>query len=121
MLLKHLAPGDSVGYGREFVTASPTTIAVLPTGYAHGYPFHLSGKGEVLYRGKRFRIAGRVCMDSMMIDLGPATQARVGDEVILLGSYGEERIRVEELASLAQTISYEIVTRLDPGLPRFYR
>jgi alanine racemase len=60
-------------------------------------------------------------MDSMMIDLGMTTQARVGDEVILLGSSGEEHIRAEELARLAETIPYEIVTRLDPDLPRFYR
>ncbi len=120
VLLKHLLPGDSVGYGREFIASGPTTIAVLPAGYSHGYPFQLSGKGEVIYRGKRFRIAGRVCMDAMMIDLGLTTQARVGDEVILIGSHGDERIRAEELAALAQTIPYEIVTRLDPGLPRFY-
>ena len=119
--LKSLAPGDSVGYGREFIAASNTTIAVIPTGYAHGYPFHLSGKGEVLYRGKRFKIAGRVCMDAMMVDLGHSVQARIGDEVVLIGFYGEERIRTEELAAKAQTIPYEIVTRLDPGVPRFYR
>ena len=120
-LLKSLAPGDSVGYGREFIASNPTTIAVIPVGYAHGYPFHLSGKGEVLYRGKRFRIAGRVCMDSLMVDLGSSTLARVGDEVILLGAHGEEKIRAEELASLAGTIPYEIVTRLEAGLPRIYR
>jgi len=121
VFLKRLAPGESVGYGREFITSRPTTIAVLPVGYAQGYPFHLSGKGEVLYRGKRFPIAGRICMDSMMIDLGIATQARVGDEVILLGASGDERIRSEELASLSGTIPYEIVTRLDASVPRLYR
>lgn len=121
MFLKRLSPGDSVGYGREFIAASPTTIAVVPAGYAHGYPFHLSGKGEVLYRGRRFRIVGRVCMDSMMVDLGTSTQARVGEEVILLGGTEKEQITAEELATLAQTIPYEIVTRLDPGIPRFYK
>jgi len=118
--LKRVSAGDSVGYGREFIASNPATIAVIPIGYSHGYPFHLSNKGTVLYRGKRFKIAGRVCMDAMMVDLGSTTQARIGDEIILLGSYGEERIRAEDLAAAAQTIPYEIVTRLDPGLPRFY-
>lgn len=118
--LKRLSAGDSVGYGREFVAASPTTIAVLPVGYAHGYPFQLSGKGEVLYQGKRFPVAGRVCMDSMMVNLGNTTEARLGEEVVLLGGDGGERISAEELARLAKTIPYEIVTRLDPGIPRFY-
>jgi len=118
-LLKRLSRGDSVGYGREYMAYSPTTIAVVPVGYAHGYPFHLSGKGEVLYRGRRFRIAGRVCMDSMMIDLGDL-EARVGEEVVLLGAQSEERILAEELASLSGSIPYEIVTRLDAGIPRFY-
>ena len=121
VFLKKLSPGDSVGYGREFVASRSTTIAVLPVGYAHGYPYHLSGKGEVLYRGKRFKVAGRVCMDLTMIDLGPSTQARVGDEVILLGSYGESEIKASELAALSHTIPYEIITGLDPGLPRIYR
>ena len=120
-LLKTLEPGDSVGYGREFMASSATKIAVLPVGYAQGYPFHLSGKGCVLYRGKRYKIAGRVSMDSIAVELGNVTTARVGDEMVLLGSYGEEKIRAEELAGLAQTIPYEIVTRLDPGLPRIYR
>lgn len=120
-LLKTLAPGDSVGYGREFMASSPTKIAVLPVGYAQGYPWHLSGKGSVLYRGKRYKIAGRVSMDSIAVEFGNAPNVRVGDEVTLLGSYGEEKIRAEELARLAQTIPYEIVTRLDPGLPRIYR
>ena len=120
VFLRRLSSGESVGYGREFIASRPTTIAVLPVGYAHGYPFHLSGKGEVLYRGRRFRIAGRVCMDSMMIDLGDFTEARTGEEVTLLGWEGEDRISAEELARAAKTISYEIVTRLDPGIPRFY-
>jgi len=118
--LKQIAAGDSVGYGREYMASSATQIAVIPTGYAHGYPFHLSGKGEVLYRGRRFRIAGRVSMDSLMVDLGPALQARVGDEVTLLGSFAEEQLPAEDLARAAGTIPYEIVTRLDSAVPRFY-
>lgn len=121
VFLKRLSPGQSVSYGREFVASRPAHIGVLPVGYAHGYPFHLSGKGEVLYQGKRFPVAGRVCMDSMMIDLGDSTAARVGDEITLLGEEGEERMSAEELARTAKTIPYEIVTRLDPGIARFYK
>ncbi|MBI4115302.1 MAG: alanine racemase [Candidatus Omnitrophica bacterium] len=121
VFLKRLSPGDSVGYGRTFIASKPTLIAVLPTGYGHGYPFVLSSKSEILYRGKRCKVAGRVCMDSMMIELEPDTEARIGDEVVLLGPDEKDRIRAEELANLAQTIPYEIVTRLDGGLPRLYR
>ncbi len=120
IFMKRLQVGGSVGYGRQFVVSQPTTIAVLPVGYAHGIPFHLSGKGEVLCQGKRFPFAGRVCMDSLMIDLGNFQNARVGDEVILIGNSGEDQIRTEDIAVRAQTIPYEIVTRLDLGIPRFY-
>lgn len=119
VFLKRLRAGDSVSYGRQYAATSPTTIAVVPLGYSHGYPVSLSGKGEVLYGGRRFRIAGRVCMDSLMIELGDAS-ARVGDEVILLGAQGGESVRAEEWAQLAKTIPYEIVTRLDAGIPRLY-
>ena len=118
--LKQLQPGDSVSYGREFIAARPTTIGVLPVGYSHGYPFQLSNLGEVLYRGKRRKIAGRVCMDWTMIDLGADPSVRVGDEVTLLGSEGGESVGAQRLASWAQTIPYEILTRLEPGIPRFY-
>ena len=117
--LKKLSAGDSVGYGREFIAAEPTAIAVLPVGYAHGYPFHVSGKGEVLHYGRRYKVAGRVCMDSMMINIKTAP-AHVGEEIVLLGSAGEERITAEEFASWAGSIPYEVVTRLDSGIPRIY-
>lgn len=119
--LKRLQPGDSVSYGREFIASQPTTIGVLSVGYSHGYPFQLSNLGEVLYRGRRYKIAGRVCMDWTMIDLGSDTSPRVGDEVTLLGSEGSESVEAQGLASWAQTIPYEILTRLEPGIPRFYR
>ena len=120
VFIKKLQAGDSVGYGREFVAETPTTIAVLPVGYAHGFPVHLSSKASVLCRGKKFRIAGRVCMDSLMVDLGPSPEIQVGDEVVLIGASEGGQIRAEELAGLAKTIPYEIVTRLDAGIPRYY-
>lgn len=120
MLLKRMLPGDSVGYGRDFKVTEPTTIAALPVGYSHGYPFHLSGKSFALYRGKRFPIAGRVSMDFLCVNLGN-TPAQVGDEVTLLGEDGRESITAAELAQSAGTIPYEIVTRLASRLPRFYQ
>lgn len=119
--IKRIAAGDSVSYGREFIAARPTTIALLPVGYSHGYPFRLSGKGEVLCRGRRFPIAGRICMDAVLIDLGETADLRVGDEVTLLGEEGAESIRAEELAARAGTIPYEILTRMEPSLPRYFR
>ena len=119
--MKTIQAGESVGYGREFVSSQSTTVAVLPVGYAHGIPFQISGKGEVLCRRRRFRFAGRVCMDSLMVDLGSFREARVGDEVILIGETEGMSIRTEEIARTAKTIPYEIVTRLDPGVPRFYQ
>ena len=121
VFLKTIQAGESVGYGREFVASQSTTVAVLPVGYAHGIPFQISGKGEVLCRRRRFRFAGRVCMDSLMVDLGSFREARVGDEVILIGETEGMSLRTEEIARTAKTIPYEIVTRLDPGVPRFYQ
>lgn len=120
ILLKRLLPEESVGYGREFKAEEPSLIATLPIGYSHGYPVHLSGKSSVLFRGKRYPLAGRVSMDYLSVNLGN-TPAAVGDEITLIGEEGRESLRAEELAKLAGTISYEIVTRLSPRLPRIYR
>ena len=118
--VKQIREGDSVGYGRNYVAASPTHIAILPIGYSHGYPFSLSNRSWVLYKGVRYPIAGRVSMDYLAVDLGK-TEARIGDEVFLIGGEGPQAIRAEELAHWGATIPYEIVTRLAPNLPRFYR
>jgi alanine racemase len=119
ILLKRLEAGDSVGYGRDFVAHRSTTIATLPIGYSHGYPFHLSNQAWVLYRGKRYPLAGRVSMDYITVDLGNAP-AQTGDEITLIGEDGAEHLRAEDLAAWAGTIPYEIVTRLSARIPRFY-
>lgn len=120
LLIKHLKAGDSVGYGRDFVAQRPTAIAILPIGYSHGYPFRLSNQSWVIYRGKKFRLAGRVSMDYLAVDLED-TQANLGDEITLLGQDGEASIRAEDLSTWATTSPYEIVTRLDSRLLRVYR
>ena len=120
IMKKHLRPGDTVGYGRDFVADKPTNVAILAIGYSHGYPFTASNKATVLYHGKRYPIAGRVSMDYLAFNLGD-DNAKVGDEVTLIGKSGEDCIRPEELAAWAGTIPYEIVTRMSPRIPRFYQ
>lgn len=119
ILLKKLKAGESTGYSRMFQAKSDTTIAIIPVGYSHGYPFALSGRGNVSIRGKLYRIAGRVSMDYIALDLGSGDiPFSAGEPVTLLGRDGENEISGETLAEQAGTIPYEILTRLDPGIPR---
>ena len=109
IFLKELPVGESIGYGRTFTTKRRTKVASLPVGYADGYNRHLSNQGEVLVRGRRFPLIGRVCMDQCMIDVTNLPQVEVGDEVVLWGRQGQEEITVEEIAAKIGTINYEIV------------
>jgi len=117
LLVKKIQAGESVGYGRKFVAKTATTIAVIPFGYSHGYPYAAWKKACVLYQGKRCPLAGKVSMDYIAVDLGNA-DAKEGDTVTLIGEDGSERITAEEIASWARTIPYEIVTRLNTHIPR---
>ncbi len=119
ILVKKIQAGESVGYGRSYIASRPTTIAILPVGYSHGYPWHLSNKSWVLYKGNRYPLIGRVSMDFITVDLGRA-EAKAGEEITLLGEDQNECITAEELAGWAGTIPYEIVTRLSSRLPRIY-
>lgn len=118
--VKKITPGESVGYGRTFVAKKKSTIGVIPIGYSHGYPFHLSNRAWALYKGRRVPIAGRVSMDYLAFDLGDEP-AQVGDEVTLIGEDGADSLTAEQLAAWAGTIPYEIVTRLTSRLPRIYK
>jgi len=110
VFLKKLPQGESIGYGRTYTTKKKrTVVASLPVGYADGYNRLLSNQGEVLVRGKRFPIIGRVCMDQTMIDVTDLPQVEIGDEVILWGRQGQEEVSVEEIADKIGTINYEIV------------
>jgi len=121
VFLKEVPPGASVSYGRTFVAGRRTRIATVPIGYGDGYPRALSNRGKALVRGKRARIVGNICMDQLMLDVTHVEGVRVGDEVVLIGEQGDERITAEELASLAGTINYEIVTSLNGRIPRVYK
>ncbi|MFA5389345.1 MAG: alanine racemase [Candidatus Omnitrophota bacterium] len=119
--LKRVPGGRGISYGMTYVTRKPTAIATIPVGYGDGYSRHFSNKAEVLVKGKRCPIAGRVCMDMCMIDTGHLKNVKAGDEVILIGSQGNETIRAEELARLINTIPYEVLCNIGRRVPRIYK
>lgn len=119
--LKELPPGHAIGYGTTFHTTRASRIATLPVGYADGYRRELSNRGEVLVRGKRAPVVGRVSMDLVTIDVTDIRNAEVGDEVILLGRQGSDEITAEELARKLDTISYEVFCGVSARVPRVDR
>jgi alanine racemase len=114
---KHVPEGTPVSYGHRWYAPSDGWIATLPIGYADGVPRALTNVGQALVHGQRHPFAGTVCMDQLVVWCGD-DQPHVGDEVVLLGDQGDDRIRVEEWAALVDTITYEIVTQLTARLPR---
>lgn len=118
-LVKRVPAGSGVSYGHTYTTARETTLAVVPAGYGDGVPRHGSNLLEVLSAGRRRRIAGRVCMDQFVIDLGDDTAA-AGDEVVLFGPGDRGEPTAQEWADALGTISYEIVTRIGSRVPRAY-
>jgi alanine racemase len=114
---KRVTAGTAVSYGHRWAAPTDGWIATLPLGYADGVPRALTNVGEVLIGGRRRPIAGTVCMDQVLVWCGDDEPA-VGDEAVLLGAQGDERIRVEEWAAHKGTITYEIVTQLTARLPR---
>lgn len=119
--VKSFPKGSPVSYGRTFVTERDSRIAVLPIGYGDGLPRRLSNNGDVLVRGRRAPVAGLVCMDFTMVDVTDIEGARAGDEAVVIGSQGGERITAEEVADRAGTISYEIFCNVSPRVPRVYK
>ncbi len=116
--IKLVPSGAYIGYGCTYRTTHPTRIAVLPIGYADGYDRRLSGIGTVLVGGRRALVLGRVCMNLVMIDVTDAEGVRLEEEVVLLGRQGSEEVSAAQIASLCNTISYEIVSRIHPQIPR---
>lgn len=118
--VREVPGGDGVSYGWVRRSSEPTKVATIPLGYADGVPRSLGETGgEVLIRGSRRRMAGRVTMDQLMVACDD--EVAVGDEVVLIGPQGDERITADDWASLTGTISYEILARLGPRVPRRYR
>ncbi len=112
-------PGHGVSYGWTWAPDRMTRIVTLPVGYGDGYFRSMSGKAQVLIRGRRYPVVGRICMDQMMVNIGWET-AYNGDEVVLIGEQGNERITVEDLAEWAGTIPYEVLTNINTRVPRLY-
>jgi alanine racemase len=119
--VKRVPAGVGVSYGHTFVTPRPSVIGVLAVGYADGYRRGLQYGGEVMIRGRRAPVVGAVCMDLTMVDLTDVPGAATGDEVILWGGAGEAMISVNDIARLAQTISYEMLCTVGKRVPRVYR
>lgn len=120
VFLKDLPRGASVGYAGTWRAPRPTRIATLPVGYKDGLPFRLSNRGHVLVRGRRAAVVGRVSMDYTTVDVTDIPGVAVGDRVTLIGSDGDELLRVDELAALAGTIPYEITCAVGEQVPRVY-
>ena len=118
--LKSVPPGTPISYGRTFVTSRPSVIATLPVGYADGFNRLLSNKGSVLVKGRRAPIVGRVCMDMTMIDVTDIPGVSVNDEVVLIGSQGDDGITADEMATLLGTINYEVTCAISKRVPRIY-
>jgi len=119
--IKDVLTGTSISYGCTYKTEAPTTIATIPIGYADGFQRLLSNKGAMLVGGYRVPIVGRVCMDLTMIDVGRVPQAKIGDEVVLIGVQGDQVITADEIADSLGTINYEIVSALTERVPRIYK
>lgn len=120
LTLRRVAKGVPVSYGRTFVTGRDSLIGVLPVGYADGYNRTFSNNANVLVKGKRAPVVGRVCMDLTMVDLTGVEAVQEGDEVVLLGKQGDQEIRAGELAERAGTIPYEILTTLGRSSRKIY-
>jgi alanine racemase len=118
--LRTIPEGETVSYNATFRATRPTRIALLPVGYADGYNRLLSNRGEVLVRGQRAPIAGRVTMDQTMIDVTDISNAAVGDEVVLLGQQGNYRISADDLAARTGTIAYEVLCAVGARVPRLW-
>lgn len=118
--LKRVPAGTPVSYGGTYVTSAETDVATLPIGYADGYRRLLSNNYEVLVRGRRAPVIGRVCMDMTMIDVTHIAGAAVGDEVVLMGRQGDAEISIDEMADTLSTINYEITCLVGKRVPRVY-
>jgi len=119
--LKRVPPGARISYGGTFTAKRESLVATLPIGYADGYSRNLSNRGEVLIRGKRAPVVGKVCMDFIMVDVTDIPRVSVGDEVVLIGKQGREQITCEEIAEKINSISYDVLCSIGKRVPRIYK
>ena len=116
--IQKLPKGIVVGYGKSFITKKSIVMASTPVGYWEGYDRRLGNKGVVLIGGKRCPIIGRICMNLSMVDVSKVNRAMVGDEVVLIGRQGKAEVTADEMAKKIDSINYEVVTCINPQLPR---
>ncbi len=116
--VKDVPKGAFVGYGCTYRTTRRSRLAIVPVGYYEGYPRSLSNGAHVLIHGRRAPVRGRIAMDFLTADITDIPAARLEDEAVLIGASGAERVTANDLAALAGTIGYEIVSRINPLLPR---
>lgn len=119
--VREFTPGSSISYGRTFTTPETMRAAILSVGYADGYRHRFSNRAEVLIRGVRCPVRGNVCMDQTVVDVTRVPDVKTGDRAILIGTDGDQRITAEELAPLAETIPYEILTCIGNRVARIAR
>ena len=119
-VVKRARAGQGVSYGHEYFTPRDTVLGLVPVGYADGIPRSAGGRGPLLVGGERHTVAGRVCMDQVVVDLGPVYAGGAGDEVVILGREADGEPSAQDWADAAGTINYEIVTRMGPRLPRVH-
>jgi alanine racemase len=119
-LVKTVAAGTPVSYNRRYTTPSETRLATVPVGYADGYPRLLTNRASALIRGRRYPVVGTICMDQLMVDLGPDSDVVQGEEVILIGRSGAETIDADDVARTVGTISYEVTCLITARVPRIY-
>ncbi|MDD4204983.1 MAG: alanine racemase [Candidatus Delongbacteria bacterium] len=117
---KVIPSGTGVSYNHTYTSARQTRIVTLPVGYGDGYNRLLSNRGEVMIRCRRYPVVGNVCMDQMMVDLGPDGIAFNGDDVLLFGRHDADELRLEELCEKIGTIPYEVLTMISNRVPRVY-
>lgn len=118
--IKEIAPGDTVSYGRTYRADQPRRVATVACGYGDGYHRAASGKAEVIIRGRRVPVIGRICMDQMMADVTDIPDVALGDEVVLMGESGGAVITAEDIAAWAGTISYEVLLSATGRVPRVW-
>jgi alanine racemase len=118
-MVKRVASGQAVSYGLRYRLERDSTIATIPVGYADGFPRALTDAGQVLIRGRRYPVAGTVCMDQFMVDCRD-DPVEPGDEVVLIGRQGDEAISADEVARWMGSINYEVVCGISRRVPREY-
>jgi alanine racemase len=119
-LVKDSPAGQGISYGHTYTTRERTRLGLVPMGYADGIPRHASSRGPVQVGGSRYAVAGRVCMDQFVLDLGADSAAAAGDEAVLLGVGASGEPTAQDWAVAAGTINYEVVTRVGARVPRVY-